>query len=336
MCGGGVCQAGCFIGGAVYADGALNPSNACQSCNPTVLSSWYQVPSDCALIAAHERFTCAVAGGVAKCWGANDYGGLGAGQPYSQTPFRPTPSEVSNLGDGVQAVSAGVSYHACALVGGGVKCWGWNGNGQLGDGSTSDRNAPVQVSGLTSGVQGIATGYRHSCALLAGQVRCWGRQLHRPVGRAHDRYREHNPCRCGGERQRSSDRAWFGPFLRHRQWDRVLLGLQCEWPARRRLYVEQSKPCSARQSRHEGSGHRCCGRPHLRPIERQRSVLGAQHLRAVGRQHNDEQIDACPDSESVGRSVFDVRLRPHMCRCERWRVLLGPQLQWPARGQLHE
>src|ERR1022692_3750367 len=38
----------------------------------------------------------------------------------------------------------------------------------------SDRNAPVQVTGLTSGVRGVATGNSHSCALLTGQIQCWG------------------------------------------------------------------------------------------------------------------------------------------------------------------
>jgi alpha-tubulin suppressor-like RCC1 family protein len=175
MCGGGVCQAGCFIGGTFYASGALNPSNACQSCNPATSSAWYQAPSHCALLAAHRNFSCAMVGGAAKCWGTNEKGNLGIGQPSSQTPYSAAPSGVSNLGTGVQAVSTGsYSSHACALVGGGVRCWGHNVYGQLGDGSLTDRDAPVGVLGLNSGVSGIATGLYHSCALLAGQVQCWG------------------------------------------------------------------------------------------------------------------------------------------------------------------
>ena len=45
-----------------------------------------------------------------------------------------------------------------------VQAWGWNINGQLGDGTTIDRPFPVQVTSL-SGVKAIAVGTRHSLAL---------------------------------------------------------------------------------------------------------------------------------------------------------------------------
>jgi alpha-tubulin suppressor-like RCC1 family protein len=55
-----------------------------------------------------------------------------------------------------------------------VWAWGWNSNGELGNGEYTHSNTPVQVSGLTD-VQAITAGAYHSLALKTdGTVWAWG------------------------------------------------------------------------------------------------------------------------------------------------------------------
>lgn len=123
------------------------------------------------VINAGSSNNCAITttGGV-LCWGYNNSGQLGNGSGASSM----VPVSVTGLSSGVLQVANGV-YHTCALlVGGSVRCWGANSMGQLGNGTLSNSNVPVAVSGL-SGAIAIAAGVHHSCAVMAtGTVKCWG------------------------------------------------------------------------------------------------------------------------------------------------------------------
>lgn len=123
-------------------------------------------------VAAGNDYTCVLAAsGAVQCWGSNYFGQLGTGVGGQHLEAQ----TVVGLASGAQAISAGTD-HACAVTAtGGVKCWGRNAHGELGDGTTVDRPTPVDVVGLDGGVQAVSTGAHHTCALLQdGTIQCWG------------------------------------------------------------------------------------------------------------------------------------------------------------------
>ena len=123
-------------------------------------------------IATGAYHTCAltVQGGV-KCWGEGDFNQLGDGTRTNKS----VPVDVAGLAGGVRAVAGG-GFHTCAVTTvGGAVCWGFNGTGQLGNGTTTPSGVPVGVSGLSGGVAAITAGWGHSCAVTtAGGAKCWG------------------------------------------------------------------------------------------------------------------------------------------------------------------
>lgn len=162
-------------------DGQLGGSIAGIEWSPAAVPS---LASGVAAVAAGgsiDYHTCALTtGGAVKCWGSNRHGQLGTGGS-SQDRF--TRQDVVGLGSGVAAIATGF-HHTCALTtGGGVKCWGENFFGQLGDGSTEHRFVPTDVVSLSSGVTAIAAGGYHTCAVTAlGGVKCWGWNEHGGLG----------------------------------------------------------------------------------------------------------------------------------------------------------
>ena len=130
------------------------------------------LPTDLFGIAAGVDHTCILLdmGGV-QCWGRNDSGQIGDGTTENRT----SPTAVSGLSSGVTFIAAGYNHTCALLTTGGVKCWGGNEDGQLGNDTRNDALIPVDVEGLASGVSAIAAGASHTCAILtAGGVKCWG------------------------------------------------------------------------------------------------------------------------------------------------------------------
>ena len=131
-------------------------------------------------------YTCALTTtGEMWCWGANGFGQLGDGTvlgngtDYANGRNRAV-QVLKRAGvplTGVSDISSGGS-HTCALINGGVWCWGKNDNGQLGDGTTTNRLYPVQVI-LTDGTPvtnatAISGGAAHTCAIANAKMVCWG------------------------------------------------------------------------------------------------------------------------------------------------------------------
>src|SRR5262245_26784769 len=74
----------------------------------------------------------------------------------------------------ITALSTGLRP-TCVVMGGAVSCWGFNADGELGNGGSTDSSKPITVTGLASGAKAVSAGYYHTCALTsAGGVRCWG------------------------------------------------------------------------------------------------------------------------------------------------------------------
>jgi alpha-tubulin suppressor-like RCC1 family protein len=134
-------------------------------------------------IAAGSGHTVALkSDGTVWAWGNNINGQLGDGS----TTQRNTPVQVSGLSSVTMTAIAAGSGHTVVLKNDGtVWAWGNNTNGQLGDGSTTQRNAPVQVSGLSSVTMmtGIAAGFGHTVALRSdGTVWTWGKNSKGQLG----------------------------------------------------------------------------------------------------------------------------------------------------------
>ncbi|HEX8834471.1 MAG TPA: hypothetical protein VF719_09735, partial [Abditibacteriaceae bacterium] len=115
--------------------------------------------------------------GTVWAWGSNFYGQLGDGTNTDRlVPVR--------SGTGIdlraQSIAAGAG-HTLARQADRVRAWGWNADGQLGIGNTTNQAVPVTVPNL-SGVTFVSAGYSHSLALTGGRIRAWGHNAYGQLG----------------------------------------------------------------------------------------------------------------------------------------------------------
>ena len=109
--------------------------------------------------------------GSVRAWGYNETGQVGDGSATN----RLTATPVTGLPSSVTQVGAAAFSSFVLLADGSVRGWGYNNDGEVGDGTQTERRTPVQVNGLTSGVTQIAAQAYTGFALLSdGTVKGWG------------------------------------------------------------------------------------------------------------------------------------------------------------------
>jgi alpha-tubulin suppressor-like RCC1 family protein len=120
--------------------------------------------------------SCGVQPGGLYCWGANTSGELGTGYPdASGAPVRVSANAWASVdADGLRD-GTGYDGVTCGLYSNGTRfCWGYNRQGQLGIGDTTDRHAPRRLTGEGSWTK-VTVGGSHACGLrTGGTLQCWG------------------------------------------------------------------------------------------------------------------------------------------------------------------
>jgi alpha-tubulin suppressor-like RCC1 family protein len=131
--------------------------------------------ADWKTVSAGENHTCAIRIGRVACWGGDQSGQLGDGT-VSNPQTDPTPGFISSGATDWTSVSAGAG-HTCAIRAGRVACWGFDGAGQLGDGTVGSPTTDPSPSQILSGAtdwKTVSAGLDHTCATRAGRIACWG------------------------------------------------------------------------------------------------------------------------------------------------------------------
>jgi len=130
-------------------------------------------------IAAGYQHTCGLDQyGVAWCWGANSRGQLGD----STTRESASPVRTASGSTRFSSIATGWNFTCALATNGRASCWGENANGQLGDGTTTDRLAPVPI-GSNITFTNIAAGSGHACGVTPdGIAYCWGKNSSGQLG----------------------------------------------------------------------------------------------------------------------------------------------------------
>jgi alpha-tubulin suppressor-like RCC1 family protein len=131
--------------------------------------------------------TCALTTGKrVYCWGKSNY--YQTGLNIKTAVYLPTLVTVGTAATDVEFMNVGYEQSCAITTGGALYCWGQGshsiyGAGSLGNGSGANNTIPTLVTGMTSGVTAVSTGYNNSCAIKDGGVYCWGTGQNYILGR---------------------------------------------------------------------------------------------------------------------------------------------------------
>ena len=135
-------------------------------------------------VATGQTHTCAILDdGAVWCWGDNEYGKLGVGNSSNSGNWRYSPNPVM-MPSGTTAIAISLGYyHTCMVVDDGRSfCWGSNGDGKLGDGTSDNSYIPTQVYGTNQYIS-ISVGQIHTCAITVQKtLQCWGNDNYQQLG----------------------------------------------------------------------------------------------------------------------------------------------------------
>ena len=129
---------------------------------------------------------CALASGVAYCWGFNSDGRLGNTTPASGLPTAVATGDFTGSNSALTAIGLG-NYFSCGVQGGKLRCWGEGTYNQLGTGNTNNAATPTNVSAAgnftnNGNVTSVSGGEKHTCAIQSGVLYCWGKNADGQLG----------------------------------------------------------------------------------------------------------------------------------------------------------
>ena len=159
--------------------GQLGNGGLADSVNPILVGAGSRVFNS---LHAGAHHTCGLWQGTVYCWGRNDHGQIG-NRALTIDPVT-LPFMLPDLQGVVTSLSTGANHNCVLDEDGQIWCWGFNTDGQIGDGTLDDARGVQRITTEEdTRFSRVAAGGRHSCALdVDGHIWCWGNNNLKQLG----------------------------------------------------------------------------------------------------------------------------------------------------------